>query len=69
MNNCKPEIAGVIDDSESGFSLVENRESRFTDSEANLKKTESSEDTVRRLLVNYDIGQSFANLDCERRSP
>ncbi len=67
MNNFKAETAGVIDDNESGFSLVENREGQFTDSEASLKKAESSEDTVRRLLVNYDIGQKLRQLRLRKK--
>ena len=59
MNDCKPEFEGKVDDGKSGFSIVENREAEVTDSETSLKRAESSEETIRRVLSSYDIGQKL----------
>jgi transcriptional regulator with XRE-family HTH domain len=67
MNDCKPESEMEIDESKSGFSLVENSGDAVNGIETSLKRTETSEDTIRRVLSAYDIGQKLRQLRLRKK--
>ena len=67
MNDCKPESSRQIGDSKSGFSIVENRADVFIANEGNLKRAESSDETIRRVLSNYDIGEKLRQLRLRKK--
>ncbi len=67
MNECKPEFEDKIGEGKSGFSVVENREVEVTDAEMNLKRAESGEETIRRVLSSYDIGQKLRQLRLRKK--
>ncbi len=67
MNDCMPETSSAIESIKTEFSHAENGTSDVTADKATLKDTESSEDSVRRLLINYDIGQKLRQLRLRKK--
>ncbi len=67
MNDFRPDYDGIVGDDKSGFSIVENREAEVNGSETTLKRAESSEDTIRRVLSSYDIGQKLRQLRLRKK--
>lgn len=67
MNDFRREFHVNVGDDKSGFSIVENREAEIIDSETSLKRAESSEETIRRVLSSYDIGQKLRQLRLRKK--
>jgi transcriptional regulator with XRE-family HTH domain len=67
MDDCKPESEWKVDESKSGFSITENTEHTVTASELTLTRAESSEETIRRVLSGYDIGQKLRQLRLKKK--
>src|SRR5450755_4153560 len=67
MNDFKPETAETVARNESHFSVTEQPLSELSLIESSLKRTESSEDTIRRVLSSYDIGQKLRQLRLRKK--
>jgi transcriptional regulator with XRE-family HTH domain len=67
MNDCKPESTALIGSNETGFSQTKQSGQDIIADEATLIKTESSEDTIRRVLSSYDIGQKLRQLRLRKK--
>jgi transcriptional regulator with XRE-family HTH domain len=67
MNDCKPENDLEVGDNKTGFSEIEDAGSDVSRSEGTLKRAESSEDTIRRVLSSYDIGQKLRQLRLRKK--
>jgi transcriptional regulator with XRE-family HTH domain len=67
MNDFKSETDTKIGDNKSGFSLVENAETEISVTEGALKRAESSEQTIRRVLSSYDIGSKLRQLRLRKK--
>lgn len=67
MNDFKPDLDDTMDGSKSGFSVIENRGTDVIDAETTLKRAESGEETIRRVLSSYDIGQKLRQLRLRKK--
>lgn len=67
MNDFKPEFDEKVDHGKSSFSVIENSQMEMTDAEMSLKRAESSEETIRRALSSYDIGQKLRQLRLRKK--
>src|ERR1700760_501462 len=67
MNDFKSELHEQIADNKSGFSLIENGENDVSATEGTLKRAESSDQTIRRVLSSYDIGQKLRQLRLRKK--
>lgn len=67
MNKSIPEHVAVVDLVETAFSDTKTCRQEFNSGKANLRLTESSEETVRRLLQNYDLGPKLRQLRLRKK--
>jgi transcriptional regulator with XRE-family HTH domain len=67
MNDFKPDFEDKMRTGKSGFSVIENSISEMTDAETSLKRAESGEDTIRRVLSGYDIGHKLRQLRLKKK--
>lgn len=67
MNDFKPETGLSIGDDKTGFSETKNGTELISDNETSLRRAESSEDTIRRVLSAYDIGQKLRQLRLRKK--
>ncbi len=67
MNESIPERALVVDSIERDFSETKTARSEISFGKTSLKLTENSEETVRRLLQNYDIGPKLRQLRLRKK--
>jgi transcriptional regulator with XRE-family HTH domain len=67
MNNFTLESAATIGKTESQFSAVDESLNAVTMNEVNLKETENPNDTVTRVLSNYEIGQKLRQLRLRKK--
>jgi len=67
MNESIPERALVVDSSETDFSQAKTGGPESTDDKTTLRITENSDETVRRLLQNYDIGPKLRQLRLRKK--
>lgn len=67
MNDSNPELNEVIGHSKSGFSAVEESAPDISIDEPSLKRAESSEETIRRVLSGYDLGQKLRQLRLRKK--
>jgi transcriptional regulator with XRE-family HTH domain len=67
MNNGMPETSSVVESIKTEFSHTEIEQSDVTADKVTLKDTESSDESIRRLLVNYDIGQKLRQLRLRKK--
>ena len=67
MINGMPETPSVVESTKSQFSQTENDPPDVTGDKLTLKDTESSEESIRRLLINYDIGQKLRQLRLRKK--
>ena len=62
-----PETVSVVEPIKTEFSQTENDCPDVTPDKVTLKDTESSEESIRRLLINYDIGQKLRQLRLRKK--
>jgi transcriptional regulator with XRE-family HTH domain len=67
MNDFKPEISETVARNETPFSVTEQPLSELSLIETSLKRTESSDETIRRVLSSYDIGQKLRQLRLRKK--
>ncbi len=67
MNDSIPEPAQIVGSIESDFSETKTSAGRISSNKATLRLTENSEETVRRLLQNYDLGQKLRQLRLRKK--
>jgi transcriptional regulator with XRE-family HTH domain len=67
MNAFRPELEGNVDEDKIGFTIVENSAPEVIGSETTLKRAESGEETIRRVLSSYDIGQKLRQLRLRKK--
>ena len=67
MNESMPEFAAVESAVETGFSETKTSAPDVNLDKATLKFTENSEDTIRRVLQNYDIGPKLRQLRLRKK--
>lgn len=67
MNDSNSETAAHVGFSKIAFSMTENERPNISAAETNLKATESSEETIRRVLSSYDIGQKLRHLRLRKK--
>ena len=67
MNDFKSEISAAVHLSKRGFSVAEMNGQNVSTAETKLKTTESSEETIRRVLSTYDLGQKLRQLRLRKK--
>lgn len=67
MEESKLEMDGNIGILKSSFSDTEESVAAVSSDEATLKRTESSDDTIRRVLSGYDLGQKLRQLRLRKK--
>jgi transcriptional regulator with XRE-family HTH domain len=67
MNDFKRQFETKVGEDKIGFSIIENSGGEVNEVETSLKKTESSEETIRRVLSAYDIGQKLRQLRLRKK--
>ncbi len=67
MNESIPERAVVVDSAETDFSNTKIEPCKISSVKTTLKIAESSEETVRRLLQNYEIGLKLRQLRLRKK--
>jgi transcriptional regulator with XRE-family HTH domain len=67
MDECIPGLLPVRDNDEVCFSTAENSAFQLTTDELGLKNTESSEETIRRVLSGYNIGRKLRQLRLRKK--
>jgi transcriptional regulator with XRE-family HTH domain len=67
MNDFKPDFGALVDHNESAFTVAEKGPEVLSTDETNLKRAESSDDTIRRTLANYDIGTKLRQLRLRKK--
>lgn len=67
MNNFKRQFETEVDEAKTGFSGVENHAAEVSEVETTLKKAESSEETLRRVLSAYEIGHKLRQLRLRKK--
>lgn len=67
MNDSTPQATAMIGSTESHFSATEVSEPEVNDDKTILRETESTDDSVRRLLSNYEIGQKLRQLRLRKK--
>lgn len=66
MNDFMPEKSGLMDANESGFNGTQTAGTDSNDDKTTLKSAEN-DDTIRKLLNNYDIGQKLRQLRLKKK--
>lgn len=67
MNDFSPERSPAIDDDKSRFSATKKNGGDVSVGKPNLRIAESSEETIRRVLCNYDIGPKLRQLRLRKK--
>jgi transcriptional regulator with XRE-family HTH domain len=67
MNDFMPETTARIPPTENQFSATKNSAEEITIDKAELKTAENSDETIRRLLNTYDIGQKLRQLRLRKK--
>lgn len=67
MNDFMPDISSVIDRGENSFSAAENLADDVSGVKRNHKLNENYEDSIRRVLVSYDIGHKLRQLRLRKK--
>lgn len=67
MNEFKPDGGPAVDPNEIHFTTTQINLSSVNSAETNIKITESSEETIRRALSTYEIGQKLRQLRLRKK--
>ncbi len=67
MNDFKPGMGSTIGAGKICFSVAETDDLNMSDTQTNLKLAESSEETIRRVLSAYEIGQKLRYLRLRKK--
>lgn len=67
MNDSKPLLNEIMGQSKSPFSTAEEMPLEISADEPNLKRTENGDETIRRVLSGYDIGQKLRQLRLRKK--
>lgn len=67
MNKSIPETLPVVDVTEDDFSVIKSEPVNLSEAKTTLKVTENSDESIRRLLVNYDIGAKLRHLRLRKK--
>jgi transcriptional regulator with XRE-family HTH domain len=67
MNDSSPEIVTVVGEVETNFSQTKSETFNISEDKTMLKSTESSEESIRKLLTNYDIGLKLRQLRLRKK--
>jgi transcriptional regulator with XRE-family HTH domain len=67
MNDSIPQEEGIVDVNESDFSETEKACVVVSEAKTRLKPAENSDDTIRRVLAGYDIGQKLRHLRLRKK--
>src|SRR5450432_1623337 len=67
MNDVMPNRMSVEDSDKSQLSHTENRNQNVTMDKGTLRATENSDQTIRHLLANYDLGAKLRQLRLRKK--
>jgi transcriptional regulator with XRE-family HTH domain len=67
MNDSIPQDGAMVDENKIDFSITEKPGAVVSDGKTKFKTAESSEETIRRVLAGYDIGQKLRHLRLRKK--